>query len=170
MSRRSPNPVLVVLAGILAVAAEGAEKDLGPDPHRLLVRGPVVLDITRAFQGAVRKLQAPACQQLFTDFTDSEGRPLQERLGSSTPAEYLSRLVIRDGEIPKGSRRCAVAGADAFTVDGAVVFVCGQNFLRRRPSGRENVLIHEMLHTLGLREQPLGSAEITRRVEKRCGL
>ena len=116
-----------------------------------------------------RKLRDPACQQLLDDFADREGRPLRENLGASTPDAYLARLTLRDGEIPRGSRHCASSGAAAFTVDGAAVFVCGASFRTQSPGYRENALIHEMLHTLGLRENPPSSAEITRRVAERCG-
>jgi hypothetical protein len=95
----------------------------------------------------------------------SEGRVGTEEL----PAEHLARLRIHDGEIPKGSRRCASPGAAAFTSGGAAVFVCGTNFHSRGRTFRENALIHEMLHTLGLRENPPSSAEISRRVAERCG-
>ena len=49
------------------------------------------------------------------------------------------------------------------------MFVCGTSFRRLSQGERANALIHEMLHTLGLRENPPGSAEITRRVAERCG-
>jgi hypothetical protein len=140
-----------------------------PDSHSILVTGPAALEITKALRGALRKLDNPTCQQLLDDFSDREGRPLREHLGNSTPAEYLSRLLIHDGEIPKGSRRCASPGAAAFTSGGAALFVCGTNFQSRGRSFRENALIHEMLHTLGLRENPPSSAEISRRVAERCG-
>jgi hypothetical protein len=129
----------------------------------------VALEVTQAFHAAVRKLETPACQELFTDFSDGEGRTLFENLGARTPVEYLAQLIIRDGEMPRGSGRCAVPGSAAFTAGGAVVFVCGRNFHSERPSRRATALIHEMLHTLGLRENPPSSAEITRQVEKRCG-
>lgn len=131
--------------------------------------GPAALEINSALRGALRKLENPACQQIVDDFTDREGRPLRERLGGSTPAEYLARLVIRDGEVPKGSHRCASPGASAFTAGGAAVFVCGSNFHSQPRGLREDAFIHEMLHTLGLRENPPSSAEITRRVVERCG-
>jgi hypothetical protein len=168
VSRRSwSGLVLASLAPLLAEPALAG--GLEPDPQRLLVRGPVVLEITQAFHGAIRRLETPACQQIFTDFTDSQGRTLRENLESLTPVEYLVQLTIRDGEIPRGSGRCASPGAAAFTVDGAAVFVCGRNFHSQKPSRREHALIHEMLHTLGLRENPPSSAEITRQVEARCG-
>jgi hypothetical protein len=78
-------------------------------------------------------------------------------------------MMIRDGEFPKGSGRCAVPGSFAFTAGGAVVFICGRNFHSERPSHRAVALIHEMLHTLGLRENPPSPAEITAQVELRCG-
>ena len=37
------------------------------------------------------------------------------------------------------------------------------------PGIAANVVIHEMLHTLGLEENPPTSEEITRQVVKRCG-
>ncbi len=156
-------PVVLVLAGPSAAQA------VQPDPRSILVSGPAALDITNALRGALRKLDNPSCQQILDDFTDREGRPLRENLGPSTPAGYLARLVIRDGEFPKGSRRCASPGAAAFTSGGAAVFVCGTNFQSRGRTFRENALIHEMLHTLGLRENPPSSAEVSRRVAARCG-
>jgi hypothetical protein len=170
MSRRSAARSVAVLASAVSLLPQGAAGEgLKPDPQRLLVRSPVALDITRALRGAIRKLEDPACQQLFEDFTDAQGRTLRENLGPLTPAEYLARLLIHDGEIPKGSGRCASPGAAAFTAGGAAVFVCGRNFRSQKPSRRETALIHEMLHTLGLRENPPSSAEITRKVEGRCG-
>ena len=138
-------------------------------PRTIFVGGPAALDVSRAARDAVRRLQEPACQRVLDDFTDREGRPLRERLGASTPEAYLARLVLRDGEIPRGSGRCASPGAAAFTADGAAVFVCGTSFRTLGPGARANALIHEMLHTLGLRENPPSSAEITRRVAERCG-
>jgi hypothetical protein len=159
--------VLLPFAFVLAGAADGQAVE--PDPHAILVTGPAALDITNALRGALRKLEDHACQQLLDDFADAEGRPLREHLGGATPAGYLSHLQIHDGEIPKGSHRCASPGAAAFTAGGAAVFVCGTSFATRGRSFRENALIHEMLHTLGLRENPPSSAEISRRVAERCG-
>ena len=106
---------------------------------------------------------------MLEEFTDREGRPLRDGLGSTTPQAYLAGLILRNGEIPVGSGHCASAGAAAFTADGAAVFVCGTSFHRLSPGARANALIHEMLHTLGLRENPPSSAEISRRVAARCG-
>jgi hypothetical protein len=40
---------------------------------------------------------------------------------------------------------------------------------RSQPAAAANRAIHEMLHTLGLGENPPTTSEITRRVEMRCG-
>jgi hypothetical protein len=164
----------VLLPVVLVLAGPSDGQAVEPGPHTILVTGPAALDVTNALRGALRKLKNPSCQQLLEDFTDIEGRPLRENLRGSTPGEYLAHLRIHDGEIPKGSHRCASPGAAAFTSGGAAVFVCGTNFASRGRTFRENALIHEMLHTLGLRENPPGadsptSAEISRRVAERCG-
>jgi len=159
---------VLVSAAVLAPTFSLGEETL-PDAPTIYVGGPAALDVSRAAHLAARRLQEPDCQRLLDDFTDREGRPLRERLGAMTPAAYLVGLVLREGEIPRGSGRCASPGAAAFTVDGAAVFVCGTSFARLGRGARANALIHEMLHTLGLRENPPSSAEITRRVTEHCG-
>jgi hypothetical protein len=107
----------------------------------------------------------------LTDFSDPEGRTLRDNLGDEAPAAFLDRLVVRDGEIPKGSGRCRHPAAGAYTVRGSgVIFLCGGNFVRQGPRLQENALIHEMLHSLGLGENPPSSKEISRQVERRCGV
>jgi hypothetical protein len=49
------------------------------------------------------------------------------------------------------------------------VFVCIAPFAEQRPGIRENTLIHEMLHSLGLGENPPSSGEINGQVMRRCG-
>ena len=159
---------VLVIAGAL-VPSFSTGREIDPDTPTIFVVGPAALDVSRAAHEAARRLQEPGCQRILDDFADREGRPLRERLGSSTPEAYLARLVLRNGEIPVGSGRCASPGAAAFTANGAAVFVCGTSFQRLGRGAAANALIHEMLHTLGLRENPPSSAEITRRVAERCG-
>jgi hypothetical protein len=159
--------VRVCVAALLPALSHGEEvESVAP---AIFVGGPAALDVSRAARDAMRKLQEPACQRVLDDFRDHEGRTLRERLGTSTPEDYLARMTLREGEIPRGSGRCASRGAAAFTAGGAAVFVCGTSFRRLSRGARANALIHEMLHTLGLRENPPSSAEITRRVAARCG-
>ena len=162
---------LGVGTGSSAQAADASGSKSPSKAPKIYISGPSALAVIRAFDGARRKLQSASCQQVLTDFTDPEGRTLRDNLGSDSPADYLNRLVIRDGEIPKGSGRCAHPAAGAFTTRGTpVVFVCGGNFARQGPRLQENALIHEMLHGLGLDENPPSSIEISRQVEKRCGV
>ena len=170
MSLRAKTSRIVVLVSAAALAASfSSGQEVDPGAPTVYVVGPAALDVARAAHEAARRLRKPGCQRILDDFADREGRPLRERLGASTPEAYLARLVLRNGEIPVGSGRCASPGAAAFTTDGAAVFVCGTSFRRLGPGARANALIHEMLHTLGLRENPPSSAEITRRVTEHCG-
>ena len=61
----------------------------------------------------------------------------------------------------------------AYTTPGnRVVFVCVSRFTtgwRNNPAYAEASLIHEVLHTLGLGENPPSSSEITDRVRNACG-
>lgn len=131
----------------------------------------VVFD--RALQRAAEKLGAPACRLVLTDFRDASGRSLDEKLadtGLSAP-EFLTRLEFRDG---RNESLCRRRHVDAFTsVGGSTVWACpGGSLWLGGENNRAgaNTLIHEMLHTLGLAENPPSSVEITQRVRERCGL
>jgi hypothetical protein len=170
MSLRGKQGRLAVLvSGAALLPTFSLGRDAEPDGPTIYVGGPAALDVSRAAREAARRLRAPDCQRVLDEFTDRERRPLRDKLGASSPEAYFARLVFRNGEIPVGSGHCASPGAAAFTVDGAAVFVCGTAFHTLGPGTRANALIHEMLHTLGLRENPPSSAEITRRVAERCG-
>jgi hypothetical protein len=114
------------------------------------------------------------CQSLLTEFSDEQGRSLADKLAGAGVAfeKYLERLVIQDAS---GMKRCNSSIQFAFTAPGSrVVFVCGRAFerlSRREPAHATAVLIHEVLHTLGLGENGIHptSREITRRVLELCG-
>ena len=129
--------------------------------------------VTRAVSGAGQRLSRPACQQVFTDFSDLAGQPLFARLASSgrTAAQYLvEQIQFVDGEDAPLCRRESPAAA--FTTPGnGVVHVC-PSFAElggHNPTAAEIVVIHELLHTLGLGENPPSSREISQRVTLRCG-
>jgi hypothetical protein len=130
--------------------------------------------ITSAVLGAQARLARPECQKVFTDFQDVEGRLLLERLQASrdTPADYLMQQVwfVDGGDTPPCRRDGTMA---AFTVPGHhVIRVCGTRFAQRFERERvaaEIIVIHEMLHTLGLGENPPSSRDITAQVTRRCG-
>ncbi len=125
-----------------------------------------------AIAGAYRRLGNPTCRQVLTDFENVEGRRLDEVLDSQeqTAQSFLNLVFFYDG-----SRQllCGDGRRLAFTKPfSRVVFVCSKRFRRKRernPAASEAIVIHEMLHSLGLGENPPTSREITRRVLDRCG-
>jgi hypothetical protein len=154
-----------VLAGLLAaVPARPAARLIGLSP----LHGAAV---ERAVAGARRRLARAECRRIFSDFADTTGAPLQQRLDAMRldADVYLSRLVFTDGF---AHRACQTGGALALTSPGGrVVHVCGPRFLRtqsRRPADADVVVLHEALHTLGLGENPPDSLTITRHVAARC--
>jgi hypothetical protein len=127
----------------------------------------------RALEGAARRLRRPHCQRIFLEFKDLSGRTLQERLDEvgQDGASFLQDWVFfADG---RQAPRCADGRVLAVTQPGSrSVWICGRRFLReqwRDPGHAEVVLIHEVLHTLGLGEDPPSSEEISRQVVARCG-
>jgi hypothetical protein len=125
-----------------------------------------------AAAAASRKLADPRCLMVLSDFSDASGRPLTERLGDTglTARALFERLEFRSGAHEPTCRNSRV---DAFThVGQRTIFVCPDGCFsvgRRDVPRGSSVLIHEMLHTLGLGEDPPSSLEITSRVAERCG-
>ena len=127
-----------------------------------------VADFAR--EGAMRRLRAPECQRILTDFKDPAGRMLVENLApfALSPEDYLARIPFLDGE---SHSLCSAGQSQLLTTrDVARVFVC-KAFLRtvgQQRAQAELYVIHEMLHTLGLGENPPTSQEITQQVARRC--
>ena len=138
---------------------------------RLRIADPVGRQSARnALDLAWRRLADADCVDVLSAFTDRAGRPLGERLrplAVDLPA-YLRMVVFIDGsrETP------CVTGVIAFTAPGSrVVRLCVDEVKRTWQQDPEHTLasfLHEMLHTLGLGENPPSSAEITRRVLAGC--
>ncbi|HEY2946187.1 MAG TPA: hypothetical protein VGN09_27390 [Vicinamibacteria bacterium] len=127
--------------------------------------------VKRALAGADRLLAEPACQEVLLDFRDASARTLKDVLdGQEVSARgHLRRIVFSDG---RGLKACRGKATLAVTEPGSrVVFICPDAFMEA-VSGKlehaEAALIHEMLHTLGLGENPPRSREITDRVLSRC--
>jgi hypothetical protein len=124
-------------------------------------------DLKRARLGARERLADPQCLAVLTDFESVNGGRLDLVLRASgrTAQEQLDRLVFESGLGRHGCSR----GALAFTqIHSSVVSICLRPFTLLRPKRQEAVLIHEMLHSLGLGENPPESAAITEQVLKRC--
>jgi hypothetical protein len=129
--------------------------------------------IERLVTGAGQRLSRPECLKLFTDFVDRKGRPLAMILDQSgrTPAEHFGDLYFVDASV---SAQCRSEQLRiAFTASGSrVVYLCGGRlgaYFNKRTDHGEILLIHELLHALGLGENPPTSEEITDRVWARCG-
>lgn len=127
---------------------------------------------TGAVALALQELSAPRCQQIFSDFRDSAGEPLQSRLDALgySAARFLETLRFANGERLEACQSSRILAATA--PNSHVIFLCGLPFFekqRRDPEFSAALVIHEMLHSLGLGENPPPSNEITMRVIERCG-
>jgi hypothetical protein len=116
--------------------------------------------------------------KVLGDFQDRNGQPLESKLQSFglSASRYLLEIVFLDGSWLPACR--AVSVAMSVTPGVPRVFVCPAG--PGRPNSRlsrielesgplaEAMVIHEMLHTLGLGENPPTTFEITERVRARC--
>lgn len=117
---------------------------------------------------ARERLGRPECQAVLADFESVNGGRLDLVLRASgrTAQEQLDLLVLQSG---LGRPLCDHGASLAFTqVRSPVVSICLRRFTLLRPPEQDAVLIHEMLHSLGLGENPPESVAITERVLRRC--
>jgi hypothetical protein len=106
---------------------------------------------------------------VFSDFKDASENLLETNLirFAVDPADYLLKFIW----FADGSQQSQCWGMTAaFTEPGSrVVFVCGRHFDQNSREA-ELQIIHEILHTLGLGENPPSSGAITKQVIARCGV
>lgn len=179
LDRRQRLVVLTLLAALSASADAAAESSRSlPAPG---APGPALLFFVDRKLGsglevtlaeAARRLSDSRCQELLTDFSDGDGRSLGDnlrRIGQSMPG-YLGLVLFYDGS---ETETCANERVLAWTSPGSrAVHVCWSQFSywqRAKPGYAANIVIHEALHTLGLRESPPLPGEITEKVIQRCG-
>jgi hypothetical protein len=126
---------------------------------------------TRALEGASRWLAQPKCQTLFLEFKDGRNLPLTAKLREleTDPEGYLRMVLFLDGA---QSATCRRHGVLAFTAQGSrVVYLCGRDFeraWRRDVAEVQATVIHELLHSLGLGENPPFPRAITHRIQQLC--
>ena len=126
--------------------------------------------VNLAIEDAARRLRNPECARVLTEFRDPDGHVLADNLhtlGLRAEDYLLQRLWFVDGsgQLPCNSR----SDCGAATERGShVIFVCPAHFLAATREGPVTV-IHEMLHSLGLGENPPSSYQINKRVIARCG-
>ena len=135
--------------------------------------GMAQLAVRGAIEGAVRLLGNPDCQRLLTDFTDARGNHLVTNLQASgkSATDYLQALSFVDASGEEPCTKYDVIAAFP-SARSRTIYVCGSRFENpyfglNGPYG-ERVIIHEMLHSLGLEENPPTSRDITARVRQRC--
>jgi len=164
--------VVTMLALDAAFAREGLVAGDGPNDSgtaRLALAGHRYA-VARAIQAAKEQLAEPGCQALLDEFADAGGRPLRAALAEQDVAfaDYPSRVFFYDA--PEWACR---GGNLAVTQPGSrAIFVCGARFqkaMAKNSRNAEAIVIHELLHSLGLGENPPSSDYITSRVRARCG-
>lgn len=154
--------VVIVVAAMLEAAPE-------PDGVRLAGHWYEAL-VQRATRGASKRLSVPACAAVVDEFRDEAGRPLGQRLGEleMDASSYVRMILVYDGS---NERACRQPRVYAFTTPGSrVVRACPSlgRLARIDPERAEAVVIHEMLHSLGLAEDWPSGQDITAVVEGRC--
>ena len=159
-----------VVAVAVWVGAAGGEA--GDEVANARLKHPAErMAMARAIQGAARRLDHAECQGLLDEFADASGRPLRSVLEAQSLGirDYLDRVLFYDAP----SAACQGATLAGMTEAGSrVIRVCGRRFARAMTENAryaEGVVIHEMLHSLGLGENPPTSYFITSRVQARCG-
>jgi hypothetical protein len=133
--------------------------------------------VRRAVAGASERLKEPACQALLYEFRDASGRRLHENLeatGQSSERYLATRVFFYEGyRLPTCRSRRATKGLAVTQPGSRAVFVCTTRFTdleKRSPAEAQAVVIHELLHTLGLGENPPASDEITAAVIEACAV
>jgi hypothetical protein len=123
----------------------------------------VIAALQEAGRAAAARLADSGCARVFSDFTDEGGRTLQQRLDAMgrSGRDQLQGVYFYDGVNRHGCQRGRTL---AVTEPGSVVVhVCPRFVLSQRqdPKHAPVVLIHELLHTLGLGEnQAAGRARL----------
>ena len=161
-------PVVLSLVAFSAPAQDGTKLINAPT---MLARRHLRPSFRDSLAEASRRLESPGCRLVLSDFRDADGRTLADNLEATglSAAEYLDRRIYFTGG--RGLERCQASRILAATSPGShVVFVCDAFFTVDRADSPyvAYTLIHEMLHSLGLGENPPSPAAITTRVADRC--
>ena len=124
-----------------------------------------------AVGGAASRLESDRCQEVLTRFRDRSGQTLRTNLEAvgQTPSGYLERVWFYPGS---HLAACQSRRVYAVTSPGShVVFICLPQFRNHQwaaGADAEVVIIHEMLHSLGLGEDPPSTEQITYEVQRAC--
>jgi len=160
---RAPGRAALASAILLTAAAVDAAAPLA-------LTGWDARAVDSARSGALKRLESDECRKVFTDFRDAQGRTLQQNLEEwgAAPAEYIGLIPFVDGSSQALCRKTKTALVASPGVRRVYVCKTFAEVQLRQPGVAESMVIHEVLHTLGLGENPPTSIEITQRVEARC--
>ena len=163
-THRRAASLLPLLLSLAAPQAARAQAGLAPLPAYEAQR------VEFAREGAMRRLKDASCHGLLEEFKDAQDRPLSVKLSafSVSADQYLAMLPFLDGSERPLCRR---GQSELLTVRGVARVVVCKPFLQtvdRERAMAEVYVIHEMLHTLGLGENPPSSQQITQVVKTRC--
>ena len=165
--------LLFTLTAAIASPGLAGESKRRDGIARVRVPGLSGVYVQQAALGAARRLAGERCRTLLSEYTsEADGRPLTAGLEARgvTLEQHLRFISFEDGSEDQACRGGgAFAGMHRSGDDR--VYVCSSRFrdlARSNPVNAEVIVIHEMLHTLGLGENPPTSLEITARVFRRC--
>jgi hypothetical protein len=170
------NIVITAVAWFLVcgvcVDLSAQSRQNGRHAARILLHGKARTVVEGAVDGALGRLASETCQRVLQDFRDGSNQTLEARLKvlDQTAGEYVASLYFADGD---DSTQCRLNDATvAFTEPGSrVIHICARRFteeLTHRPDRGEILIIHEVLHSLGLGENPPTATHITAQVWFRC--
>jgi hypothetical protein len=174
-SNRGWNRVAALLLSVTAWSdAAGASEPLpAPSVDNVRLANNIHKHVVRrVVASAARRLEDKDCESVVDEFTAKDGRSIRATLAERdlTASDALKAIYFYDGM----SHRACGRGAFAFTSPGnRLVFLCSTRFFRaslEQPVVADIMLIHELLHVLGLAENPPTSGQITERVFARCSL
>jgi len=176
-ARRSLAASISLVAALLPSGGPVEAARPRPTHHRPLNafdRGAV----ERVRARAAARLEGPECRKLLADFKDRRGNTLESNLQpwGVSASRYLLDLAFVDGAPMAECRGVSVTmvanpGVPRVFVCPAGPAAANSRLARlefRSGSLAEAMVIHEMLHTLGLGENPPTTFEITARVRERC--
>ena len=171
MSRRCPSALLATLAATFLATLSSYEAAALEPGAAVRVDPSFGPRVAEAVAEAAQRLDTPACALVLSDFVDeSNGLTLAENLAATgrTASEHVESLWFRGAPrlSPFPGRRVFAFTAPA----SSVVFLCREDLLRIQTQRRmlTAIVLHEVLHTLGLRDDHPSSVAITERVLARC--
>jgi hypothetical protein len=162
--------------GVVGLVALSGSAVVSADEQALFSRvrvpmGPSQPAVHQAIREAEVLFEEPECQRVLEDFRDQAGRPLLENLTAlgRRPSQFVTDIWFIDASTELSCKSNPIM---AYTSPKSrIVYLCSDRFRNLAGNFGAVVIIHELLHALGLGEGGAhpNAMEITRQVFKRCG-